>query len=170
MLAQLQNALTSLAAILTILQAQAAELQIGQVKPEVGLFPNSELKYAVKRDFAQIGAIQLEVRDYIILKSKEYGVDELLALDLAWAESNFYPDAKNPKSSAKGVYQWLDSSWACEGNVLNYKDNVDCALQTIGKDKFGIRHWTADLNTRKKISEYVVCGEGNNNCELKVDN
>lgn len=51
------------------------------------------------------------------------------AIRIARAESNFRPDAKNPKSSATGVFQFLWSTWdayRCEGEKWDFVDNVNC--------------------------------------------
>ena len=50
--------------------------------------------------------------------------------DIAFCESSFNPLATTELGSAKGVYQFIDKTWAnyCEGDVMNYKDNVDCFL------------------------------------------
>ena len=84
----------------------------------------------------------------IIQKSEEYGIDPNLALDLARFESNFNPLAKNPSSTAKGIYQWLDGSWKahCEGSVTSTKDNVECTMRILANG--GLHHWLADSNTK----------------------
>ena len=78
--------------------------------------------------------------------ARQYKVDFALGETLMWYESRFCQNEKNPKSSAKGCYQFLDSTWKslCEGDVYNYRDNISCAMRLIGKG--GLSHWTADKN------------------------
>ena len=80
--------------------------------------------------------------------SKDYEIsDDLrdLAVNLAWLESRFDPFARSSRSTAKGIFQWLDGSWAAlcpGGDVWKAEDNIRCAIRTI---KFGgLRHWTID--------------------------
>lgn len=83
--------------------------------------------------------------------ARQNGVDVELGLDLAEFESGFDKLAKNPNSSAKGVFQFIDGTWKalCKGNVFNTYDNVKCAMELIGKG--GLSHWTADLATRAML-------------------
>lgn len=93
------------------------------------------------------------ILEVIEAKAGYYGVNIKLALDLAEIESGFNPLAKNPNSSAKGIYQFIDSTWRdlCSGDVLDYLDNIDCAMKLLGKDIRNISHWTADKNTERKL-------------------
>jgi len=61
----------------------------------------------------------------------ESGVDPDKALNIAYCESKFDPIAKNPNSSASGVYQFLSQTWEfyCEGDVFNSEDNIKCFLK-----------------------------------------
>ena len=96
---------------------------------------------------------KFEIIALILKYSKKYNVDFELAFSLADFESNLDPKAANPKSTAKGIYQWLDQSWAenCEGNPYDAEDNIKCSIRVISEG--GIRHWTADLNTRKFLND-----------------
>lgn len=45
-------------------------------------------------------------------------------------ESSWRPNAKNPNSSAKGIFQVIDGTWKqfnCEGDVFNPYDSTNCA-------------------------------------------
>lgn len=48
---------------------------------------------------------------------------------IAQCESKFDPTAKNPNSTATGIFQILTGTWAgnkCTGDITNFKDNVWC--------------------------------------------
>lgn len=65
-------------------------------------------------------------------------------------ESGGNPKAKNPKSSAKGLYQIIDGTWKdfqCQGDPLNAEDNKRCA-EKIARD--GLHHWNASAYCWKK--------------------
>lgn len=73
----------------------------------------------------------------------EFGVGHIM-VDIAWAESQFVPTARNPRSTAKGIFQILDGTWSgagCTGNVLNADDNIRCAR--VLYDQSGTRPWLA---------------------------
>jgi hypothetical protein len=45
-------------------------------------------------------------------------------------ESSWNEEARNPNSSAKGLFQIIDGTWesnGCTGDVLDAKDNISCA-------------------------------------------
>lgn len=54
-----------------------------------------------------------EVKQYIALQAaiSRPHVDAAEAMTIADCESDFYYKAKNPKSSAKGIYQFTDGTW-----------------------------------------------------------
>ena len=91
------------------------------------------------------------IKNLIARKAYEHNVNPDMAVFLAQIESNFNPKARNPRSTAKGIYQWLDGSWRsfCEGEVFNPEDNVDCAMRVIGEG--GISHWLADPLTKQRL-------------------
>lgn len=63
---------------------------------------------------------------------EELGVDNKVittAIRIAEAESGYRADAKNPNSSATGVFQFLWSTWdayKCDGERWDYVDNTRC--------------------------------------------
>ncbi len=68
-----------------------------------------------------------EVKAEIVRQAKEYGVNEKTALRIAFCESSYKFDAKNPHGSAKGVYQFIDGTWkyiGAEGHQFDYKENI----------------------------------------------
>ena len=92
-----------------------------------------------------------DIKEYLVWASEFQGVDPQLILDLCFWESNYNPKAQNPKSSAKGLFQWLDGSWEtyCSGDVFNPKDNADCAIRVISTG--GIEHWSVDPNIKNLL-------------------
>ncbi len=63
---------------------------------------------------------------------------------IAWAESRMRPEAKNPASTASGVFQILRGTWAgyeCTGDPFNASDNIACAKKIYEKE--GTRPWNA---------------------------
>lgn len=92
------------------------------------------------------------IRAYIAQTAIRHGVDPHLMIDLADIESDFDPKAKNPHSSATGLFQWITSSWKsmCKGDRLDYKDNADCTAETL-QNPNGLRHWCVDIDTRHKL-------------------
>ncbi len=67
-----------------------------------------------------------------------------IMLKVAMAESKLVPTAKNPHSSAKGLFQVLDGTWrdaGCTGNVLNEDDNIACARKLF--EDSGLSPWEA---------------------------
>ena len=51
---------------------------------------------------------------------------------IAYCESRYNPLAKNPNSTAKGLFQILDGTWnayGCEGDVFDEHDNIVCAIK-----------------------------------------
>lgn len=108
-----------------------------------------------------LGAKNAYIRDIIVHEAKTYGVSTHLALSLAHVESGFRPEAKNPRSSALGLFQWIKSSWAtfCTGERENPVHNARCAMKTISEG--GISHWLADPNVilglrKQGVSDEIV--------------
>lgn len=70
-------------------------------------------------------------------------------LELVARESSFNPNAKNPKSTAKGLFQFLDGTRKnYGGDKVNWDDPYQQALQGLKyiKDRYGdpidaLEHW-----------------------------
>jgi len=68
-----------------------------------------------------------KVEKEIRRQAKEYGVDEDVAVRIAICESTLNPEARNPNSSAVGVYQWLSGTWEYIGATkprTDYEENI----------------------------------------------
>jgi len=68
-----------------------------------------------------------EVIKEIAYQAYEAGISVDAALRIAQCESNFDPYAKNPHSSAKGIFQFIDGTWkwiGAEGHQFDYKENI----------------------------------------------
>lgn len=62
-------------------------------------------------------------------------INQDTAVRISKCESRLNPLAKNPYSSAKGIYQFIDKTWSnyCEGNVFNQSDNIKCFMKLYKK-------------------------------------
>jgi len=70
--------------------------------------------------------------------------DAPIMLEIARAESQFNHRAKNPHSTATGVFQILIGTWngyGCTGERTNPIDNIACARKIY--DAEGTRPWNA---------------------------
>jgi len=67
------------------------------------------------------------------------------AIRIARCESNFNQYAKNPNSTAKGIFQFIDGTWRAnclkDGNVYDFKANIDCFWKVYQKQ--GDRPWVS---------------------------
>lgn len=95
------------------------------------------------------------IRSLITKYAKMYQVSEYTALSIADIESDYVEDAKNPRSSAQGVFQIISGTFkqmGCTGNRLNAEDNVRCALYILGNPETGgIQHWCNPETKRELI-------------------
>lgn len=83
-----------------------------------------------------------------------HGASYDLANAIAMCESRMDPLAKNPHSTAKGVFQFLDGTWAYYGvkkwgtlegrDVLDFEDNVELGTWVIAN--FGTSDWLASAH------------------------
>lgn len=59
--------------------------------------------------------------------AREYSVDEQTALRIARCESGYNPNAANPNSTAKGLYQFTDPTWrwiGAKGHQFDAEENI----------------------------------------------
>ncbi len=70
--------------------------------------------------------------------------DAPVMVRIARAESSFIPTAKNPHSTATGVFQILKSTWiatGCTGTSTVAADNIACARKLY--DSAGTAPWNS---------------------------
>lgn len=104
---------------------------------------------------------QISVPELIVKRAKEYGIDPVLSLAIARAEnSEFNPEAKNPNSSASGIYQYLDGTFKgfCMEQYkltqdFSQKNNVNiqiaCFMRMIQDGKQS--HWNESKATWERL-------------------
>jgi hypothetical protein len=74
---------------------------------------------------------------YIRCKGEELGEpneDIKTMIRIAKAESGYNPRAKNPTSTASGIFQIVYGTWNgndCQGNAFGFKNNIDCARKLL---------------------------------------
>ncbi len=80
----------------------------------------------------------VEVYNLILKLANEYGVNPETALRIANCESGYKYAAKNPYSSATGVYQWLEGTWeniGSPGYRLDAEDNIRAFMTWYPENK-----------------------------------
>jgi soluble lytic murein transglycosylase-like protein len=67
--------------------------------------------------------------------SHKYGVNTDTAIRIAECESNFDTYARNPNSTASGVYQFVSTTFEnyCTGDVFNPHNNIQCFMELYHK-------------------------------------
>lgn len=107
---------------------------IAQDQPELELI-RSYIKTEVK---AQEPPKELTLMEEIEVTFKDQAE---LAKKVAFCESSLIPTKESKISSAKGLFQIIDSTWRlfkCSGDPLNYHDNIKCAKKIYDHyDSFG---------------------------------
>ena len=88
-----------------------------------------------------------------------YRVDVDTLAALVWCESRFDPDARNPRSSAVGLAQFLTGTWEWVESLgapwahlprTHARANVFTAAWLIDRDDLGgISHWDASAGCRR---------------------
>lgn len=89
------------------------------------------------------------IEDYIIARATKYGYPVAKAVAIAKCESGLIPTAKNPSSTAQGVYQFINSTWygvmdnmglPTTTSKTNPYYNIEAGIYLLNKD--GDRHWS----------------------------
>lgn len=81
-----------------------------------------------------------EIESLLRNKAAEYDIDPDLFVSLAKRESGLRPDAKNPGSTAGGLFQFIDGTWNRYGNKKDKFDpeaNADAAARML-RDHLGM--------------------------------
>jgi len=97
----------------------------------------------------------------------KWGISPQLAQSIAWAESRFILNARNPVGTASGVYQFLDSTFKSYcinlyelASSMDQKNDViiqvECALRIMKEDSKGTGHW---YPSEHNWSKYVPLSE-----------
>ena len=84
-----------------------------------------------------------------------YGVDTKLPNDLIQIESSYCKNLVSKTSSARGCFMIIKSTWeffGCNGDRMNIEDNIQCGIKILSTPS-GLRHWTVDKNTKRKLLE-----------------
>jgi hypothetical protein len=96
-----------------------------------------------------------EVKAQIEALGGEYS-DVLLAI--AEVESNFNPNARNPESTATGLFQFTQDTWneKCNGIRTNIKDSTLCAKKLLEQGQYyrwesSITKWLPKLSQQRQI-------------------
>ena len=113
---------TVLAVALILATGQPPDLNIIRSTPKI-------LPELRQPDLCTLDTIYCEDEDITTL-IKNLGCGKI-ALQIAKCDSQMGKQLYNPLSSAKGVYQFNNSTWAkhCTGNALNPTDNITCFLE-----------------------------------------
>ncbi len=107
------------------------------------------------------------IASLILSKSRDLPVeDQAILLAIAEHESGFNPRAKNPNSSAYGVFQFIDKTWSCVGGLVGNRSNVEAQVSLgIALYKENLRYLDkrglSDLQGEKRAVEmYVLHHDG----------
>lgn len=121
-----------------------------QAKPVIGEeTQNLPLQQAIVFELPKAPTRE-EVVNYIAIQSKEQGLNPEMMLCIAFHESGYNFLAKNPNSSASGIFQFLKGTWSAtrtqmgmeSSSPFNARDNIDTAIWKIKHG--GIHAWDLD--------------------------
>jgi len=79
---------------------------------------------------------ELTILSIIAFHSSSNNIDTQTAINIAKCESSLNPLAKNPNSSALGIYQFTDGTWKwtkCTGVRTNPVDSTKCFVKFYKK-------------------------------------
>lgn len=114
------------------------DLDTSKVLPERVTYPSDVLETydPCGLDTVVCEGEEVSIEDKIRSKAREAGIDEDTAVRIAFCESSFNPSAKNPNSSATGIYQWTTGTWnwiGSPGDRLNEDDNINAFMEWFPK-------------------------------------
>lgn len=84
-------------------------------------------RVGVRFETLDVVSKDIDIEATIRRMALEHGVNPRTALRIAWCESRFDPRASNSRSTAKGVYQFLDGTWewiGAEGHQYDAEENI----------------------------------------------
>lgn len=101
-----------------------------------------ELDMPPEASTSPVDAIKTLITKY----SLEYGINSIVALNIARAESELNPLAKNKNSSASGLFQIIKGTYKhfkCGDfkDVFLPEENIKCAIKIMKTS--GFHHWNA---------------------------
>ena len=82
----------------------------------------------------------------------DYTISKFIRLGRAESHQSLDQYAKNPTSTAKGIFQFVDGTWRkyClkDGNVYDFVDNINCFYKVLATDGYpkGLSHWSESLS------------------------
>lgn len=127
------------------LRSEAPQVEIQEVE-----LTKEEIASQLLEQLDEFG-IEISIQDTIRLYAIKHGVDVNLALNIACSESRFEANAKNPHSTASGVFQFLNGTFKGYGvkywgsldgrDVFDARDNIELAMYVLAD--VGTRDWNA---------------------------
>lgn len=110
----------------------------------MGTYDSGDISIADEITIAKNSYKGGDVKKIINEASNKAGIDNTLMQVMAAKESGFKVDAKNPNSSALGLYQFINGTW--KGGIDNKGNKYDGAIQQYGK-KYGL-----DVNNASRLN------------------
>lgn len=101
----------------------------------MGSYDSGDISLADEATIAKNSYKGGDVKKIINEASNRAGIDSTLMQVMAAKESGFRVDVKNPKSSALGLYQFIDGTW--KGGIDKKGNKYDGVVQQYGK-KYGL--------------------------------
>lgn len=105
---------------------------------EVALVPSSGIVIEQPVERPDARAATTSISDMVVSAFP----DAPVMIRIAQAESQMRPEARNPRSTASGLFQILNSTWRaykCQGSPYNAEDNIACARKIY--DDVGTTPW-----------------------------
>lgn len=104
-----------------------------------------------------------DMKSIISAAANTVGIPESFALAIAQAESTLKPTAKNPRSSASGLFQFISSTWKAQvkefgnkhgvmsGDILDAKSNALMGAEFIKKNIDGLTKFLGRAPTLEEV-------------------
>jgi len=99
--------------------------------------------------------IQQKITKYGVDNGFSYGMIDI-ALNVALIESSYLPNASNPKSTASGLFQYLDGSWNTYHSSLGDKNDVNNQIEAFYKELNLYSSWYNDPKLNGNIAEGIT--------------